>query len=100
MPSKDQKYATCTYENGQSNAKLPWKEEVYNLPSNEIIAMKRTQNNIICRLSRDPGMRKTYDNTIEEQEKCGFIEKVEQVHYIPHHTGKKRIKYTTNLDSL
>ncbi|XP_062616210.1 uncharacterized protein LOC134277925 [Saccostrea cucullata] len=93
MPIKDQNYVT--FENGHYTAKLPWKEEVRDLPSNDTIALERTKN-VIRRLSRDPDMLKTYNNIIEEQEKCGFIEKIEQedtpnqqVHYIPHHPVKK-----------
>lgn len=89
MPIKDQKYVI--YENGRYTAKLPWKEKVCNLPSNEIIALERTKN-VFRRLSRDPDMLNKYDNIIKEQEKCGFIEKVEQedtpnvqIYYIPHH---------------
>ncbi|XP_065927673.1 uncharacterized protein [Magallana gigas] len=99
LPVEDRKYVT--YENGRYTAKLPWKEEVCNLPSNEIIALERTKN-VICRLSQDPDMLKTYDNIIKEQEKCGFIEKVEQegpggqVHYIPHHLVKKDSSTTPN----
>lgn len=89
MPIKDLKYVT--YENGRYTAKLPWKEKVCNLPSNEINALERTKN-VFRRLSRDPDMLNKYDNIIKEQEKCEFIEKVKQedtpnvqVYYIPHH---------------
>ncbi|VDI22616.1 Hypothetical predicted protein [Mytilus galloprovincialis] len=76
-------------------AKFPWKQKHPELPSNEMIARKRTYN-VINRLAKEPEMLKIYGNIINDQENRGFIEKVEtpdettnRVHYIPHHPVKK-----------
>lgn len=76
-------------------AKLPWKYDHPELPSNYGIALKRTQSTI-KRLSRNLELLKKYSDIIEEQEQKGFIEKVPEnsnmspvVHYIPHHYVKK-----------
>ena len=51
---------------------------------------------MINRLSKEPKMLKLYGNSIANQEKRGFIEKVDvdintnrRIHYIPHHAVKK-----------
>lgn len=83
------------FENGRYVAKLPWKAECPELPSNHDIALRRTESTI-RRLSRDPAILAKYGEIIEEQERRGFIEKVpeseekpQRVHYIPHHPVKK-----------
>ncbi|XP_063448295.1 uncharacterized protein LOC134727834 [Mytilus trossulus] len=91
-----------TYQDNNINLKenryiamFPWKQEHPQLPSNEMIARKRTYN-VITRLAKDPEMLKIYGNIINDQENRSFIEKVEnpdettnRVHYIPHHPVKK-----------
>ena len=57
-------------------AKLPWKDGHPELPTNENIARKRTQG-VIQRLRRDPKMLKMYADIISDQEKRGFIEKID-----------------------
>ncbi|VDI53094.1 Hypothetical predicted protein [Mytilus galloprovincialis] len=78
-------------------AKLPWKPDHPELPTNEYIARRRTQN-VIDRLAKDPDMLNLYDKIIKEQEMKDFIEKVPiteidrehgRIHYIPHHPVKK-----------
>ncbi|VDI51319.1 Hypothetical predicted protein [Mytilus galloprovincialis] len=75
-------------------AKLPWKEDFPELPSNYNITKRRTLS-LINRLSREPEMMKVYGDIIADQEKRGFVEKVqdenagEKIHYIPHHAVKK-----------
>ncbi|VDI52154.1 Hypothetical predicted protein, partial [Mytilus galloprovincialis] len=76
-------------------AKLPWKQDHETLPTNYVITKQRTHN-VVKRLSQDPNMLQTYDKIIKDQERRGFIERVEdpdkaigQVHYIPHHPVKK-----------
>ncbi|XP_063420482.1 uncharacterized protein LOC134705689 [Mytilus trossulus] len=77
-------------------AKLPWKTNHSPLPSNKTVAFRRTEN-VIRRLSKEPQLLQKYGEIIEEQEKRGFIEKVEEdlvkpntkLHYIPHHAVKK-----------
>ncbi|VDI63326.1 Hypothetical predicted protein [Mytilus galloprovincialis] len=77
-------------------AKLPWKTNHPPLPSNKAVAFRRTEN-VIRRLSKEPQLLQKYGEIIEEQEKRGFIEKVEEdlvkpntkLHYIPHHAVKK-----------
>ena len=83
-------------------AKLPWKDDHPELPTNENIARKRTQG-VIQRLRRDPKMLKMYADIISDQEKRGFIEKIDaseshvttsRIHYIPHHPVKKESSTT------
>ena len=83
-------------------AKLPWKDDHPELPTNENIARKRTQG-VIQRLRRDQKMLKMYADIISEQEKRGFIEKIDaseshvttgRIHYIPHHPVKKESSTT------
>ena len=82
------------FENGQYHAKLPWKQDHPDLPSNFYIAKSRTENTI-RRLSREPELLHRYGDIIKEQEKRGFIEKVNEdtdqskIHYIPHHAVRK-----------
>ncbi|XP_063416451.1 uncharacterized protein LOC134698089 [Mytilus trossulus] len=77
-------------------AKFPWKPEHPELPSNEMIARKRTFS-VINRLAKEPELLKLYGEIINEQEERGFIEKIKtsennttsRIHYIPHHPVKK-----------
>ncbi|VDI00805.1 Hypothetical predicted protein, partial [Mytilus galloprovincialis] len=76
-------------------AKLPWKEDHPTLPLNRNIAYRRTVN-VVNRLRKDPNMLTKYGEIIAEQQRRGFIEKVDdkipqdrKVHYIPHHPVKK-----------
>ena len=86
--------SSIKFEKGQYSAKLPWKPNHDELPTNYMITKARTENTI-KRLSQDPDLLHKYSGIIEEQEKRGFIEKVEEnteaakVHYIPHHAVKK-----------
>ncbi|XP_060570474.1 uncharacterized protein LOC132728821 [Ruditapes philippinarum] len=83
-----------TFENDKYTASLPWKPDHPNLPDNYNITLRRTQNTI-RRLREDPPLLQKYDGIIKDQEKGGFIEKVNvlpserPVHYIPHHGVKK-----------
>jgi len=84
-----------SFSEGKYTAKLPWKQDHPPLPSNYEISLKRTQNTI-KRLARTPEIFKKYGEIIADQEKRGFIERVEKsettsnrVHYIPHHAVKK-----------
>lgn len=86
---------SITFEGNKYTAALPWKDEHDPLPSNYEISKKRTEN-MIRRLSKEPGMLKKYNEIILEQEQSAFIEKVdmssadtERVHYIPHHPVRK-----------
>ncbi|XP_052271452.1 uncharacterized protein LOC127872161 [Dreissena polymorpha] len=86
---------TClTFSDGKYTARLPWKEEHATLPTNYEIARKRTESSI-RRLSKDPATLACYSNIINDQERCGFIERVEndstsaRIHYIPNHGVKK-----------
>ncbi|VDH96694.1 Hypothetical predicted protein [Mytilus galloprovincialis] len=83
------------FENERYSAKLPWKLDHPDLPSNIMIAKTRTESTI-RRLSREPHLLRKYSEIIEDQMKRGFIEKVndkndngKSTHYIPHHAVKK-----------
>lgn len=86
---------TCVYRSstGKYVAKFPWKEDRPYLPSNFAICQKRTTN-LLNNLRGTPELLKIYDGIILEQEKRGFIERVNDhntnnVHYLPHHPVKK-----------
>ena len=70
-----------------------WKEDHDYLPTNYTVAKARTESTI-KRLNKDPKLLRTYGNIIEEQERKGFIEKVDEesgskIHNIPHHAVRK-----------
>ena len=76
-------------------AGLPWKKEHDELPTNFVVTKRRTEN-VIMRLSQKPDLLQKYGEIIADQERRGFIEKVEnedkipdKVHYIPHHPVHK-----------
>ncbi|VDI00317.1 Hypothetical predicted protein [Mytilus galloprovincialis] len=77
-------------------AKLPWKAEHPPLPTNKAVAFRRTES-VIKRLRKEPKLLLKYGEIIDEQEKRGFIERVDneeikqniKLHYIPHHPVKK-----------
>lgn len=74
-------------------AKFPWKEDKPHLPSNFAICQKRTTN-LLNKLRRTPELLQLYDNIIQEQEKRGFIERINDhstnnAHYLPHRPVKK-----------
>ncbi|VDI11026.1 Hypothetical predicted protein [Mytilus galloprovincialis] len=89
-----------SYENGKYTAKLPWKLDHPDLPSNMAIAKGRTDN-IIKRLLREPHLLQKYSEIFNDQDRRGFIESVpdteddnnkHMIHYIPHHPVKKILR--------
>ncbi|XP_076072041.1 uncharacterized protein LOC143043745 [Mytilus galloprovincialis] len=81
-------------------AKLPWKHEHDELPSNYTVTRRRTEN-VIKKLSQDPKLLKKYGDIIAEQERRGFVETVDEkeqkggkIHYIPHHPIHKESSTT------
>ena len=83
--------SSISLKDGKYHAKLPWKADQPFLPFNAGIAQKRTRS-IVQRMANDPEKLEMYNNVIVNQEKQGFIEKVENpntntitCHYIPHH---------------
>ena len=95
--SKLTEYQTkaITYSGDKYTAKLPWKPDHPTLPSNYNVTLRRTESTI-RRLCKQPALLEKYGQIIQEQERRGFIEKVETVtpspyavHYIPHHPVKK-----------
>ena len=94
--------ASIKLEENKYIAKFPWKHDHLELPSNETVARRRTQN-VINRLAKEPEMLKLYGRIIEDQQSRGFIEKVEvtenkqpnnRIHYIPHHPVRKDLSTT------
>ena len=79
---------------GMYVAKFPWKEDKPYLPSNITICTKRTTS-LLQKLKQTPDLLNIYDNIIKDQEKRGFIERVddddstENSHYLPHRAVKK-----------
>ncbi|VDI42916.1 Hypothetical predicted protein [Mytilus galloprovincialis] len=92
------------YHDNRYFVTLPWKEDHPTLPTNKAIAQRRTEN-VVRRLSKEPKLLEKYGEIMAEQEKRGFIEKVDttnetdeksKIHYIPHHAVRKRFNYNTN----
>ena len=85
--------------NGTYCLKFPWKTGHPVLSSNYTICAKRTRS-MIYRLAKTPHFLRIYSNIIEEQEKKGFIERIDtsntsqSVHYIPHHPVRKESSTT------
>ncbi|XP_065889723.1 uncharacterized protein [Dysidea avara] len=86
------KTITCE-ENGSYVVKFPWKEDHAPLPSNYEVCKRRTRS-LVRRLASTPELMITYDQIIKDQERRGFVEKVNSTsiipaHYIPHHHVRK-----------
>ena len=78
--------------------KFPWKASHPVLPSNYTVCAKHTRS-MIYRLAKTPHLLRLYSNIIEEQERKGFVERVDDstkssVHYIPHHPVRKESSTT------
>jgi len=58
------------------NLRFPWKNSHPPLPSNYTVSSKKKTKSLAVRLTKTPGLLKTYGGIIKEQEKWGFIEKV------------------------
>ena len=75
-------------------ARFPWKEDRPYLPTNFNICEKRTTT-LIHKLKQTPEVLSIYDDIIKDQEKRGFIERVNdngttgKTHYLPHRPVKK-----------
>ena len=90
-----------TLKDNKYIASFPWQPEHPELPSNEMIARRQTYN-VVNRLAKEPEMLKLYGDIIGDQEKRGFIEKIEssddhsnnRIHYIPHHPVRKESSTT------
>ena len=85
--------SSIVYQDGSYTAKLPWKRDHAELPSNYDVATKRTRN-LIRRLQGESPLLVKYDKIITEQERRGFIKSTvipqqQDVHYIPHCPVKK-----------
>ena len=79
--------------------KFPWKDDHAPLPSNLQVCERRTRS-LARKLIQTPNLMKSYNEIIKEQERRGFIEKVnsgstpDQAHYIPHHPVRKESSTT------
>jgi hypothetical protein len=87
-------------KDGQFQARLPWKEEFPELPTNYQVADRRTRA-MVSKL--DDKQLEMYDNIIQEQLQRDFIEPVDEdilcphrIHYIPHR-GVAKDSVTTPL---
>ncbi|XP_063447041.1 uncharacterized protein LOC134726564 [Mytilus trossulus] len=81
-------------------ARLPWKRDHDELPTNLAVTKRRTEH-VMKRLTQKPDMLKKYGNIIQEQERREFIERVDEtaetqgiIHYIPHHPVQKESSTT------
>ncbi|VDI25014.1 Hypothetical predicted protein [Mytilus galloprovincialis] len=77
------------YHDNRYFVTLPWKEDHPTLPTNKAIAQRRTEN-VVRRLSKEPKLLEKYGEIMAEQEKRGFIEKVDTTN----ETDETRAKYT------
>ena len=79
---------------GTYTAKFLWKEDKPCLPSNLAICTGRAKS-LVTKFRHHPNLLKLYKNIIKEQERRGFIQKVDDtpttsdVHYLSHHAVKK-----------
>ena len=77
-------------------ARLPWKEEEIELPSNYGLCLGRLKSTL-NNLQRNHKQLEVYDNIIKEQLAKNFIEEVDEnlpskgkvIHYLPHHAVTK-----------
>ena len=91
-------------QTGRYQVRLPWKDNTMSLPSNLGICKKRLRS-LLNRLDKiGPDCIKKYDETIQDQLKRGFIEKVDNtshfqgnLHYIPHLPVFKEDSSTTKM---
>ena len=86
-------------DSGSYVVKFPWRDNHAPLPSNFKICERRTRA-LVRRLNNMPDLMRAYNDIIKEQERRGFIEKIDSspptgpVHYIPHHHVNKDSKTT------
>ena len=84
---------------GSYTARFPWKPNHSPLPTNLILCGGRTRA-LARRLAASPELLTTYNNILKDQERWGFIEKINSpavnsyCHYIPHHAVKKELLTT------
>ena len=75
------------------DAKFPWKEDKPYLPTNVTICQHRTKT-LLTKLRGTQNLLQLYNNIIQDQERCGFIEWVTDTslvagHYLSLHRVKK-----------
>ena len=86
-------------DSGSYVVKFPWRDNHAPLPSNFKICERRTRA-LARRLNNMLDLLRVYNDIIKEQERRGFIEKIDSsppkrpVHYIPHHHVHKDSKTT------
>ena len=91
-------------KDGRYQVQLPWKETHPLLPDNYNICVNRLQSLLHC-LRKDDNLLHNYDQIIREQLDLGITEhvdlsvpnKVNQIHYLPHHGIIRQDKDTTKL---
>lgn len=91
----DTNESSIEFQNGIYIAKLPWKDDFDELPSNYQITEIRTER-MINRWRKDQDTLRVYGEIMADQQKRGFIKKIDseqstenKVHYITHHSVKK-----------
>ena len=84
---------------GAYSLKFPWKDNHPLLPSNYAVCARHTRS-MAYRLAKTSKLLQVYGAIIDEQERRGFIERVDcskqhgSVHYIPHHPVRKESSTT------
>lgn len=96
---------TIQFKDGRYEVALPWKQGPYvpELMDNERTARARLSS-LSRRLNRDPNLRSSYDQVLEEMERQGMITEVNTgelvpypVFYLPHHPVVKETSTTTKV---
>ena len=100
FPNKYQSTSLSQNTEGAYVAKFLWKDDRPFLPSNYSVTQKCTRA-LLSKMRKTPDLLQLYNNFLEEQEKCGFIERVDDsvklndLHYLPHHPVKKNSQITS-----
>ncbi|XP_033762684.1 uncharacterized protein LOC117344144 [Pecten maximus] len=79
---------SMSFQNGRYTAKLPWREDHQELPTNEFVTRNRTLN-VMKRLAREPNLLKIYGDICIERVSDDNVKSGGRLHYIPHHPVKK-----------
>ena len=93
-----------TFKDGRYFVNLPWREHHELLPDNYENCVVRL-NSTVKRLRKQPEVFREYNSVIEDQERKGIIERVDnstipevgKVHYLPHHGVVRQQALSTKL---
>ena len=94
---------SITHDGERYTVHLPWREMHPALPDGYHLSKKRLESTFRI-LKKSPDILKEYDTVIQDQLKCGIVERVvstndipDKVHYLPHHPVIRQAKTTTKV---